>query len=151
VTSSPPSGSVEDKRQDSSLVTSLSTYVATTTLAVLGAQAVIVTFVVDKRTHLIAFYVVNALGTTALIVSIIVGGLGAYELIRAGRVGEWRISTRHQKFNWQSLLALGGAVLVVVSAFLATRNPKGRCSDAPQRHSHYATSVRSALGGGLQM
>lgn len=69
------------------------------------------------------FYVVSALGTVALITSIILGGLGAYELIRAGRIGDWRISTKHHKFNWQSLLALAGAVLLVVSAFLGHPKP----------------------------
>jgi predicted NodU family carbamoyl transferase len=117
------SGSIEDHRQASSLATSLSTYVATATLALLGAQAVIATFVVDKRTHLLAFYVVSGFAAAALILSIIFGGLGAYELISAGRSGDWRISTRHRKFNVQSLLALIGALLVVLSAFLGDAKP----------------------------
>src|SRR4051812_8880661 len=111
-------GTTEDLRTAATLATSLSSYVITAVLAVLGAQAVVATFVIDRRTHLAAFYAVSAAGTAALIISIIVGGRGIYEIIGNGAKGTWAISTRHGKFNVQSVLALIGTVLVVASAFL---------------------------------
>lgn len=112
------STSVDDARTASGLVTSLSSYVITAALAVLGAQAVVATFVIDRRKDLTAFYGVSAAGTAALILSIVVGGLGIYEIALAGASGNWKVTTRHGKFNVQAILALVGSVLVVISAFL---------------------------------
>jgi hypothetical protein len=111
-------GSVDDRRAASSLVTTLSSYIITAALAVLGAQAVLATFVIDRREHLTSFYVVGGFGTAALVGSIIVGGAGVYEIIDAGARGEWKITTRGGKFNIQAWLALIGTVLVIASAFL---------------------------------
>jgi hypothetical protein len=108
----------EDPRTAASLVTTLSGLVITATLAVIGAQAVIATFVIDRRDNLTAFYVVSGVGLLALVLSVIVGGKGIYEIIEGGAGGDWKISTKRRKFEIQSLLALGGAMLVVASAFL---------------------------------
>ena len=122
-------GTTDDRRTASGLVTALSSYVITAALAVLGAQAVLATFVVDRRQHLTAFYVVGACGTTALVLSILVGGSGIYEIISAGALGDWKIRTRRRKFNAQVWLALIGTILVIASAFLGDTKPS---SDAPQ-------------------
>jgi hypothetical protein len=116
-------GTVDDRRAASSLVTTLSSYVITAALAVLGAQAVLTTFVVDKREHLTWFYRVGGLGTVALVGSIIIGGSGVYEIIGAGARGDWKITTRYRKFNLQSWLALLGTILVIASAFLGDAKP----------------------------
>jgi hypothetical protein len=108
----------EDRRAASSLATTLSSYVITAALAVLGAQAVIVTFVIDKRRGLSSFYAVGGAGTACLVLSIILGGRGIWEIIQAGSGGNWEISPRNQKFNWQAILALAGTLLVVASALL---------------------------------
>ena len=108
----------DDKRAASNLVTTLSGFVITAALAVLGAQAVVATFVIDRREHLTWFYVVSGFGAAALVLSIIVGGLGIDEIVAAGARGEWKHRTRGGKFNIQSILALIGAILVMASAFL---------------------------------
>jgi hypothetical protein len=117
------SGTIDDRRAASGLVTTLSSYVITAALAVLGAQAVLATFVIDRREHLMSFYIVGACGTVALILSILFGGAGVYEIIRAGARGDWKVTTRHGKFNIQSWLALIGTVLVIASAFLGDAKP----------------------------
>jgi hypothetical protein len=116
-------GSIEYRRTASGLVTTLSGYVITAALAILGAQAVVATFVIDRRQHLTGFYVVSASGTALLIGSVLLGGAGMDEIVRAGANGNWKIRTRYGKFNWQALLALAGTVLVVVSAFLGDPKP----------------------------
>lgn len=116
-------GTADDRRTASGLVTTLSSYVITAALAVLGAQAVLATFVIDRREHLTAFYVVSGCGTAALVLSILVGGAGIYEIISAGARGEWKVMTRRRKFNTQVWLALIGTILVVASAFLGDTKP----------------------------
>ena len=113
----------EDTRAAASLVASLSSYVITATLAVLGAEAVIVTFVFDKRTDLTGFYVFSGIAVVSLVASIVLGCAGVYEIASRGRTGEWVIKTRRGKFNAQAVLALVGLIAVVISAFLGT--PKG--------------------------
>lgn len=110
----------EDRRQAASLLTSLSSYVMTATLAVLGAQAVVTTFVIENRTNLGLFYWISGIAVVSLALSIILGGLGINEIIRAGATGGWKIDTKSGRFNKQAVLALFGAILVVVSAFLGT-------------------------------
>lgn len=62
----------------------------------LGAQAVIATFVIDRREDLAWFYVASASGTIALVVSIIRGGRGIYEVISSAARGEWTTRTRDE-------------------------------------------------------
>jgi hypothetical protein len=116
-------GTLDDRRAASSLVTTLSGYIMTAALAVLGAQAVLATFVTDKREHLTSFYVVGGFGTAALVGSVIVGGMGVGEIIGAGARGDWKIKTRGSKFNIQAYLALIGTILVIASAFLGDSKP----------------------------
>lgn len=118
-----PTGSADDLRAASNLTTTLSGYLITAALAVLGGQAIVVTFVIDKRNQLEAFYAVSAVGTASLVCSIILGGAGIYEIVHAGARGEWKVSTKGGKFNLQAVLALLGAVLVVASAFLGHSKP----------------------------
>jgi hypothetical protein len=51
----------------------------TAALAVLGAQAILVTFVIGNRIPLDGFYVVSALGGMALVASLVWGGHGIYD------------------------------------------------------------------------
>jgi hypothetical protein len=110
----------EDRRAASNLVTTLSGYLITAALAVLGAQAVVVTFVIDRRDHLTSFYYVSGFGMAGLVGSIILGGAGIDEIVVEGAKGNWKIRTRRGKFNWQAILVLVGAILVAVSAFLGS-------------------------------
>jgi hypothetical protein len=128
-------GNAEDKRAASSLATTLSGFVITAALAVLGAQAVVATFVIDRRDHLGSFYGVSAAAAAALVLSIIFGGLGIDEIIAAGAGGNWKHRTTGGKFNIQSILALVGAILVMASAFL------GDTKKAPAKATKTATEM----------
>lgn len=99
-----PTGSADDLRAASNLTTTLSGYLITAALAVLGGQAIVVTFVIDKRNELEAFYAVSAVGTASLVCSIILGGAGIYEIVQAGARGEWKVSTKGGKFIFKRSL-----------------------------------------------
>ena len=118
-------GSTEDRRAAASLTTALSSYLITATLAVLGAQAIVATFVLDNRQHLTGFYVVSFIGLAFLVSSIILGGRGIYEIVKSGYEGHWKIETKHRSFNYQAVFALLGAILVVASALLGCPKPTG--------------------------
>jgi hypothetical protein len=105
----------DDPRTAAGMVASLSSYVASATLAVLGALAAIATFVIDKREHLGGFYALSGAAAVALIASIFVGGKGVYEIAENGAKGTWKTDTRRKKFAWQSGLALLGVILVGAS------------------------------------
>lgn len=107
-----------EKRTASGLAVNLSSYLITGSLAVLGAEAVVVTFVMDKRESLGAFAVLSVLACTSLVTSILCGGRGISELMSNGAKGEWAISSRSGWFDWQALLTLIGIVLLGVSLFL---------------------------------
>jgi cell division protein FtsB len=109
-----------EKRTASGIAVNLSSYLITGALAMVGAQAVVVTFVFDKRDHLTLFYAVTAITFILLIASIYFGGKGIDELIEEGYKGGWLIHSRHGEFNMQSLCILAGAVLLAISATLGT-------------------------------
>ena len=115
--------SIVDQRAASGIVASLSSYVATATLAVLGAQAVIVTFILDKRDHLGFFYALSVIGFVILVASIFVGGKGVNEIAEAGALGIWKTKTEGKKFAWQSVLALIGVAIVAASATTGRDKP----------------------------
>ena len=113
----------EDRRSAANLAVTLSGLVVTAALAVLGAQAVVVTFVIDRRDDLLGFYAVSVCGMVALVASIVLGGRGIWEIVSGGFDGAWRVTTQHGKFNFQAILALVGAILVATSAFLGDPKP----------------------------
>jgi hypothetical protein len=138
----------EDRRTAAGLTTTLSSYVITATLAVLGAQAVLTTFVIDRREHLASFYAVGGTGTALLITSIIFGGLGIDEIISGGFAGDWKIRTRGGKFNIQSWMALIGTILVVASAFLG--DPKPPRSDSANSSRKLVSAISASPVSGAQ-
>jgi hypothetical protein len=101
----------------------LSGQIVQAALGVVAVQAVIATWVIDRRVHLTWFYVVSACAVGALLLSIIVGGRGVAEIIGKGYHGTWLIRTKRHKFNAQAILTLLGAILVVVSVFLGDPKP----------------------------
>jgi hypothetical protein len=144
-------GSAEDRRAAASLVATLSSYVITAALAVLGAQAVITTFVLDRREELTLFYVLGGLGAAMLVLSVLIGCAGIYEIAAAGSGGDWKVTTRRGKFNLQAICALVGTVLVIASAFQgerredATAPPAGRSQPGSVDE---ATAWRPPAAGG---
>ena len=109
-----------EARTASGLVVNLSSYLVTGAIAMLGAQAVILTFVLDKRNGLIPFYCVSACASFALTAGIFLGGRGIYELIADGHKGTWKIYSRRDDFNRQALATLLGILFLGISAFLGS-------------------------------
>lgn len=105
----------EDQRAAVAIQAALSSYLMTATLGIIGAQALIVTFVLDKREGLFYFGLLSVLGFLSLLMSFLVGGWGVTELYKGGFSGSWTVSTRGKKFSKQTGLALFGTVLVVAS------------------------------------
>jgi hypothetical protein len=109
-----------EKRAATGIAVNLSSYLITGSLAVLGAQAVVVTFTLDKKENLIAFGVVSFLAFVSLIGSIYFGGKGIDELTKSGYRGEWAITTRGGRFNSQAILTLVGVLLLGISTLLGS-------------------------------
>lgn len=135
----------EDARAAATIITSLSSYVITASLAVLGAQAVITTFVLDKRTDLAMFYVVASLGAACLVASILVGGRGINEVATRGKRGSWETRTRHHAFDWQAWLTLIGLAFVAASLFFGTSK-----ADATQQRGDNRVAVLQGQISSLQ-
>jgi len=112
----------EDQRTAVAMQVSLSNSLVTAALTVLGAQAVIVTFVLDKRTDLSVFYAVSSVGAVMLVSSMVVGGKGIAEAYKSGFAGTWRSASSGQ-FQFQTILALVGVFAVGVSTFCGTAQP----------------------------
>lgn len=134
------SESAEDQRAAANIAVSLSSYVIAASLAVLGAQAAIVTFVLDKRDAVVVFYLVSIAACIALVVSVISGGKGITEIYKKGHAGDWAVRTLRGYFNWQAVLSLLGVLLVVLSAFLGAA--KREISALPVDYEMIRTNVK---------
>src|SRR6266403_208686 len=120
------SGTSEDKRAASNITATLSSYLMTAALGVIAAEAVIVTFVFDKREHLAWFFLFSIVGLASSVASIYFGGKGIFKLTQCGFDGDWVIKTTGGHFNLQSWLALSGVALVAVSVFCGSSKPEAR-------------------------
>ena len=107
----------EDRRAATAMAGSLSNYLMTAVLAIIGGQAVIISVYTDKREHLSVFVVSSLAAIVALLVSFIFGGLGIKELYRLGSEGSWIIRTDGHYFGKQAFFAVVGTVFVILSMF----------------------------------
>lgn len=107
----------EDKRAAVAIEASLSSYLMTAVLAIIGAQAVIIGLVLDKKEHLVVFAALSLAAFACLLTSFYLGGDGVAELYKTGYAGNWTIQTTGRKFNKQTVLALAGTGLVLASVF----------------------------------
>jgi hypothetical protein len=117
----------EDQRSAANICASLSSYVMTASLGVIAAQAVLATFVLDKRDHLTWFYVWGILGLVSSVVSVVLGGKGIGGIASSGFHGSWTLHPKHNYFDLQSKLCLIGMGLLICSLFCGTtklENPK---------------------------
>lgn len=121
----------EDKRAAVGIKVALSGALTSAALAVLGAEAAIATFVIDKQDHLGWFYMIAALGWLALMTSMFIGGRGIAQEYKSGFSGDWQEKASGNKFAYQTLLALVGVTLVFASAFVGT--PKATEAEKQQQ------------------
>ncbi len=108
----------DDERAAASIYTSLSSYVITASLGVIAAQAALATFVLDKRDHLLWFYLWIVSGLIASVVSIVLGGRGIADIASDGFDGEWTLKPKGgDLFNYQAIFCLLGMALLLCSLF----------------------------------
>lgn len=122
----------EDRRAAANIVASLSSYLITAALTIIGAQAAIVTYIIDKREKLACFYGVSGVALVFLVTSVILGGRGMAEIYKKGYAGDWIIKTSKGAFNLQTLSCLLGAILVAASVFLGATK-----EDRPSESTEY--------------
>jgi hypothetical protein len=121
----------DDERAAASIYTSLSSYVITASLGVIAAQAALATFVLDKRDHLLWFYIWMVAGLIASVVSIVLGGRGIADIASEGFDGEWTLKPKGgDLFNYQAIFCLLGMALLLCSLFSGT--PKVESSPVTQ-------------------
>ncbi len=108
----------DDERAAATIYTSLSSYVITASLGVVAAQAALATFVLDKRDHLLWFYIWMVAGLIASVVSIVLGGRGIADIASEGFDGEWTLKPKGgDLFNYQAIFCLLGMALLLCSLF----------------------------------
>ena len=110
----------EDERSAANIYASLSSYVMTASLGVIAAQAAMATFVLDKREHLMWFYLWMIFGLLASVFSIVMGGKGVAAVASAGFKGSWTLKPVHDYFNYQAIFCLLGMLMLVCSLFSGT-------------------------------
>jgi hypothetical protein len=114
---------VEDRRAAVEIKMSLSSYLISAALTVLGVQVALITFVLDKRESLLFFGVVSVAGALLLVASMFVGGKGITEAYKKGFAGNWQVTSTQGQFSLQAALALAGVFCVAWSAFLGRTQP----------------------------
>jgi hypothetical protein len=124
----------DDARAAATIRTTLSGSVIAGALVVLGAQAAIATFTIDKKEHLTWFYIWSVIGAAALVASMIAGAKGITAVYADGYGGKWERGTGKMFFGPQAVLAIGGAVAVLISVYTGTlKPPEGTSAGASQR------------------
>lgn len=109
----------EDRRAAVNIKMSVAPNLTLAALAFIGAEGGIGVFVLDKRQHLLFFYLVGVAAVLALTLSVVFGGLGIRKAYQDGYQGNWGLSDRG-RFHYQALCCLVGAGLVLVSSVLGT-------------------------------
>ena len=122
----------DDERAAASIYTSLSSYVITASLGVIAAQAALATFVLDKRDHLLWFYIWMVWGLDReRCEHRPLGGRGIVHIASDGFDGEWTLKPKGgDLFNYQAIFCLLGMALLLGSLFSGT--PKVESSPVTQ-------------------
>jgi uncharacterized membrane protein len=112
----------EDLRAAATIATSLSGFVMAGALALLGAEAAIFVFLLDKK--MISFWLwgLLLLCFCSLLFSCYLGGRGVWKIYADGAKGTWR-TTVGGLFAFQFVLSLLGLILLIVSSIVASSAP----------------------------
>jgi hypothetical protein len=112
----------EDLRAAATIATSLSGFVMAGALALMGAEAAIFVFLLDKK--VISFWLWGLLLVCfcCLFFSCYLGGRGVWKIYADGANGTWR-TTVGGLFAFQFVLSLLGLILLFVSSIAASSAP----------------------------
>lgn len=105
----------EERRAAATMRTTLSGQLFSAALAVIGAQAAIATFTMDKKEDLGFFYGIVITSVICLFASIVCGGKGITAVWADGFNGKWDVASGRAFFRWQANLGLVGVFLVLAS------------------------------------
>ena len=108
----------EDKRLAATIKTTLAGALIAATFAVIGVQAVLAVFVMDKRQNLVAFAVVQIVAAILVIGSALLGAKGIATVYKDGHAGTWNLTAGKGFFSGQAIAGILGLLLVVSSAIL---------------------------------
>jgi hypothetical protein len=103
----------EADRQAAATKVTISNGVATAALAVIAGAAALYTYVSQTFEPPATFQVLMLIAVVALVVSIVLGGLGSNEM--ANRIATGADSLQVRSFNTQALLTLAGLLLVLAA------------------------------------
>jgi hypothetical protein len=139
-------GNLDDKRAAATIATSLSGYVIAGALAIIGAEAAIIVFLLDGKQISIFLWFFLLLTFLALFSSCYLGGFGIWKIHSDGFGGNWNIEVGG-KFAWQFFLAMVGIFLLLISslfAYDAEEKPKSQPAEvALQRLSEKLANLDS--------
>ena len=137
-------GTVDDRRAAVEIKVSLSSYLISAALTVLGVQVALVTFILDKRDGLMAFGVLSCVGALLLVASMFLGGKGISEAYKQGFSGDWQMTSSQGQFSLQAVLALVGVCCVAFSAFLGQPQPEPQSNELRVELSILRTTIAAA-------
>jgi hypothetical protein len=129
---------IEDKRAAVSIRVGLSSSLSSAALAILGAQAALTTFILDKREHLIWFFIWSIVAWVSLVFSIYIGGKGIAEEYKAGYQGKWQDKSKKGQFKLQTLSALFGVISVLFLTICGDSKPDKDTKDDAKHHQDIA-------------
>lgn len=112
----------EDLRAAATIATSLSGFVMAGALALLGAEAAIFVFLLDKKMVSFWLWGLLLLCFCSLFFSCYLGGRGIWKIYADGAKGTWR-TTVGGLFAFQFVLSLIGLILLIVSSIVASSAP----------------------------
>jgi hypothetical protein len=110
----------EEVRQAATMKVGISTYVATSALAVMAGTLVIYSFVASSFHESWLFHVLIFLGLLLLVLSVFIGGSESGRITDAIADGDWDPKDTKQgkfggRFSQQAMLTLGGLVVVTLA------------------------------------
>lgn len=119
------SGTAEDRRAAATIATSLSGYVIAGALALIGAEAAIFVYLIDKKIIGAGLWIPLVLGLAVLLISCYLGARGTWKIYADGANGTWN-TTAGGLFGLQTVLAFIGILFLVwisISAIHAPEKP----------------------------
>lgn len=111
ITESIPIPTQDDKRVAAIAAITLSGQLITASLAMITIEGAFFTFIVDKSSINIGFYLLAITIFICFIVSVVLGGKGINEVYKRGYGGVWDPTSETNSFNYQAFFNIAGLIL----------------------------------------
>lgn len=120
--------SPEGKRQAASMKVGISNYVGGAALAVIGGAAALYTYISQTFDPCWLFNALMLAGLASLVLSIVLGGIGADEATAAVAADDWTMNSSGNSFNLQAVFTLLGLILVIVATLVGAGSDRRESS-----------------------